>query len=59
MEHIHNTYGQNLKVIERVARGEKPEATATDAYQTMKLCFAADLSENTGDIIYRNNSRLR
>jgi len=58
-EHYHNTYGQTLKVIELVASGEKPGVTATDAYETMKLCFAAELSENTGEIIRRNDARLK
>lgn len=58
LEHCHNTLGQNLKVIERVAKGEKPEVTANDAYQTMKLCFAAELSEDTGEIIRHDDPRL-
>lgn len=57
-EHFHNTYGQNLRVIERIARGEGPEVSAQDALETMKLCYAAELSEDTGEIIRRDDPRL-
>jgi len=48
---IHNTPGQNIRIAELVAKGMKPEVPARDAYETMKLCFAAEESENTGKII--------
>lgn len=42
---FHNVHGQILRVAECVALGLPPENPATDAYQTMKLVFAADKSE--------------
>lgn len=42
---IHNTLGQNLRVAELVAKGLPPEVPASDAYETMKLCFAAEQAE--------------
>lgn len=49
--YFHNVYGQNLRVIELVAKGLPPEVPAKDAYATMQLCFAAERSEDTGRII--------
>lgn len=51
---FHNVYGQTQHVIELFAQGKKPEVTAQDAYETMKLCFAAEESENSGKIIYEH-----
>ncbi|MDD5705254.1 MAG: Gfo/Idh/MocA family oxidoreductase [Kiritimatiellae bacterium] len=48
---FHNTYGQNLRVIELIAKGLPPEVPAADAYETMKFCFAAEQSEDTGRVI--------
>lgn len=49
--YFHNTHGQNLRVIELVAKGLPPEVPAEDAFETMKLCFACEQSENAGGII--------
>ncbi len=49
--HFHNVYGQNLRVIELVAKGLPSEMPAEDAFETMKLCFAAERSEDSGKII--------
>lgn len=51
-EWIHNTHGQNLRIIELVACGLPPEAPAADAFETMRHCFAAEESEDTGKIIF-------
>lgn len=48
---IHNTPGQNLRIAELVAHGLPPDMPARDAYETMRLCFAAEESENTGKIV--------
>jgi predicted dehydrogenase len=48
---IHNTHGQNLRIAELVAKNLPPEVPARDAYETMKLCFAAEKSEDEGRII--------
>ena len=58
LEYFHNVHGQNLHVIEQAVTGGKSEMTAQDAYNTMKLCFAAELSEDTGEVIHFNDSRL-
>ena len=51
LRYFHNTYGQNLRGIELVAKGMQPEVSAEDAFETMRLCFAAEKSEDTGKII--------
>ncbi len=50
-EWMHNTHGQNLRIAEIVAKGLPPEVSALDAYETMRLCFAAEQSEDEGRII--------
>ena len=44
-EQMHNVHGQNLRVIELVAKGLPPENPAKDSLMSMKLCFAAERSE--------------
>jgi predicted dehydrogenase len=51
LEWFHNTHGQNLRVAELVALGLPPEVPARDAYETMRLCFAAEQSEETGTLV--------
>lgn len=41
---FHNVAGQNIRAAELVANGMKPEVSASDAYETMKVCFAAEIS---------------
>jgi predicted dehydrogenase len=48
---FHNVHGQILQVIEQVANGLPPENSANDAYETMKLVFAAEKSEQEGKAI--------
>jgi predicted dehydrogenase len=48
---IHNTHGQNVRVIELVAKGLPPEIPAPDSYETMKVLFAAEASERERHII--------
>ncbi len=43
---FHNTHGQNVRVAELVALGLPPEVPARQACETMKICFAAEQSEN-------------
>ena len=57
-EYFHNVEGQNIHVIELIAKGKPSEMTAQQAYETMKLCFAAELSEDTGELIDFNDARL-
>ena len=51
--YFHNTHGQNLRVIELVAKGLPPEVPAEDALETMRLCFAAEKSEDAGGEIIK------
>ena len=51
--YFHNTHGQNLRVIELVAKGLPPEVPAEDALETMRLCFAAEKSEDAGGEIVK------
>ena len=48
---IHNTAGQNIRILELIAQGKGPEVQPEDAYETMRFCFAAAESEATGKII--------
>lgn len=57
--YFHNVYGQDLAVLELFARGKNPEMDTVSAYETMKFCFAAELSENNGRIIFADDPRLR
>lgn len=56
--YFHNVEEQNLHVIELVAKGKPSEMTAQNAYDSMKICFAAELSEDTGELIDFNDPRL-
>lgn len=50
-EWFHNTYGQNIRISQLVAEGKKPENPASDSFETMKLCFAAEISEHEGRVV--------
>ena len=41
---FHNTFDQTQDVVHRVAQGLPPATPARDAYETMRLCFAAEES---------------
>ncbi|MBR2374489.1 MAG: Gfo/Idh/MocA family oxidoreductase [Lentisphaeria bacterium] len=56
--YFHNVYGQDLAVIDLFAKGKKSEMNSADAYGTMKLCFAAELSELDGKVIESSDPRL-
>ena len=42
--YFHNTHDQALDIVRRVAAGEPPKTSARDALETMRLCFAAEIS---------------
>lgn len=46
--YIHNTHHQTLDIIRRVHDGQEPKTPARDAFETMRLSFAADKSANEG-----------
>jgi len=50
----HNVHGQNLRIAELVAKNMKPENPASDAFETMKLCFATQISGNENRIVKLN-----
>jgi predicted dehydrogenase len=43
-EWFHNTHGQALDIVRRVAEGEPPMTSPRDALETTRLCFAAERS---------------
>ena len=42
--YFHNTHGQALDIVRRVAEGEPPMTSPRDALETTRLCFAAERS---------------
>lgn len=54
LEWGHNVHGQNLRIAELVAKNMEPENSASDAFQTMKLCFAAEVSGKEKRIVKLN-----
>jgi predicted dehydrogenase len=56
--YFHNVYGQDLAVLENFARGGVSQMNTSDAYGTMKFCFAAELSELDGKAVFNNDPRL-
>jgi len=50
-QYFHNTLDQTRDVVRRVAGGLAPATAARDAYETMRVCFAADRSADTGRVV--------
>jgi predicted dehydrogenase len=48
---IHNTHGQNVRIAELVACGLPPETPADDSFETMRVGFAAEISEKEKRIV--------
>jgi predicted dehydrogenase len=48
---FHNTHGHIIKVSELVAKGQPPLISAEDAFDTMKLVFAAEMSERENRVV--------
>ncbi len=48
---MHNVHDQNLRIAELVAKGMSPEVPAIDAFRTMEICFAAEISEQEKRIV--------
>ena len=53
LEFIHNVHGEVLDVLELVSQGKTPKMPGSSAMEAMKLCFAAEKSEETGRIVTR------
>lgn len=49
--YYHNTADQTADVVRRVANGLPPMTPARDAYETMRLCFAAEESAATRQLV--------
>lgn len=49
--YFHNTLDQTKDIVRRVAEGLPPKTSARDAFETMKLVFAADRSADEGRIV--------
>jgi len=52
--YFHNTTDQTREVVRRVAEGLGPATPARDAYETTRLCFAAEASAASGKSISLN-----
>lgn len=48
---MHNVYGQNIEVSRLVCEGLPPGTSASDSFGTMKLVFAAEMSERGKRIV--------
>ncbi len=49
--YFHNTTDQTIDIVRRVEAGEPPATPARDAYNSMRLCFAADVSVDENRIV--------
>jgi predicted dehydrogenase len=49
--YYHNTTDQTRDVVRRVANGLPPMTPARDAYETMRLCFAAEEAANSCQVV--------
>jgi predicted dehydrogenase len=54
----HNTHDQTHDVVRRVKEGLPPSTPARDAYETMRLCFAAEQSANEKRVVKLNEIGL-
>ena len=50
--YYHNMEDQTRDIVRRVSKGLPPSISPEDAYQTMRLCYAADESADTGKVVY-------
>jgi predicted dehydrogenase len=49
--YYHNTFSQTQDIVRRVAQGLPPMTPARDAFETMRLCFAAEESAARGEVV--------
>ena len=52
--YFHNVRGQNLRVAELVARNLPPENTAQNAFDSMRMCFASEVSFRENRVVNFN-----
>ena len=55
LEYIHNVHGEVLDALDLVANGRPSKMPGTSALEAMKLCFAAEKSDETGMIVKRTD----
>ena len=55
--YYHNTNDQTQDIVKRVLTGKPPKTSARDAYETMRLCFAAEESADTGSMVSMDKMR--
>jgi predicted dehydrogenase len=55
--YYHNTTDQTRDVVRRVVNGLPPMTPAGDAYDTMRLCFAAEVSADAGGAVRLDDVR--
>ena len=55
--YYHNTTDQAHDIVKRVLTGQPPKTSARDAYETMRLCFAAEESADIGSIVSLDKMR--
>ena len=48
---FHNVHDQNIRISELVAKGLPPENNIRDSYETMRVCFAAEVSEKEHRVV--------
>ena len=51
LRHVHNTEDQTLDIVKRVMDGKGPKIDPRDAYETMRLSEAAEISADTGRLV--------
>lgn len=49
--YYHNTFSQTQDIVRRVREGLPPKTSAADAFETMRLCFAAEESAARGEVV--------
>ena len=49
--YFHSTLDQTRDIVRRVAEGLPPKTPPRDSYESTRLCFAADLSADTGRLV--------
>jgi predicted dehydrogenase len=52
--YFHNTCDQTHDIVRRVKEGLSPKTPPQDAYQTMRLCFAAERSADLSRVVHLN-----
>lgn len=49
--YFHSTFEQTVDIVDRVAKGLPPKTSARDAFETMRVCHAAEESADNGQAV--------